>query len=399
MSRHRFEVITDQLGCIDVDQKYGADFQICSQVVSYASRECTDTVTPNFRERIAKGEVINNACRMEFVRIKQSDGYLRGDNKADDGYFTLTGPIDAYLAPSGPGYVVDQIGDCVGITSASEAKLKALSNIDRSPYEFSEDVFEVRETVRFLRNPLAAIHKLAVSVTRPTTKSARLTAPLRVSKDLADVWTESRFAFTPLVRSCVDAMHAVTLNRAKTLPLRRSCHGFQTVNDELTGSYTGDGKTFECRKTSYSQMKASILYQSTNPLTDWRSTYGLSFKDIPKTIWAIMPLSFMVDRMVDISSAIGGLVNFLDPRIEILAASTTLRDKRSNELVWTHRAETSTHTFSGRGGGYVHEVDIYDRNPWQPSIRDLVPDIDVSGLVADATSIVDLIALILQRIR
>lgn len=143
---------------------------------------------------------------------------------------------------------------------------------------------------------------------------------------------------------------------------------------------------------------AYIRYRVNNPQYDWRWRYGLRNKDIPASFWAVMPLSFMVDRVFDVSSMIQAVTNLSDPSVQILGAGHTI--KRTETYIRQHTsstANTSTYprlTYSGKGPRVVDTVFTMTRSSFTPQFGNVVPSFNPKGLIADFTKSVDLVALL-----
>jgi hypothetical protein len=116
-------------------------------------------------------------------------------------------------------------------------------------------------------------------------------------------------------------------------------------------------------------------------------------KDLPTTFWQIVPLSFMLDRVYDVTSFSKGVINMADPKVKILSGFTRVKEN------WdaSYRFSASTRperTFSGDGGKTTWTSGGYHRTPWVPSLRDTVPKPHWQGIVDSATKVLDLGALI-----
>jgi hypothetical protein len=284
----------------------------------------------------------------------------------------------------------------------SRAISAALSYIDKSPYAFGEDIGEVRETIKFLRNPLSSLFDLSTAFRQAVRGrlKGRTIAKFLLRKEFAAIWLQYRFAFLPLVRSIGDLIEA----RQKELkrPLFRTARGFdkyeqsETLQSVNAGTHEVD--TYNVFRAHSAIARAYIHYRKDSPIVDWRYRYGLRFKDIPETMWQLCPYSFMVDRVINISNTIGGLTNLSDPSIEIVAAGVVMK---IDDVVATHLISAIDDRYSCSTDGDT----IYDRNfsyvreIVNPSLSDVVAKPDISGLVSDATKTVDLIALILQNMR
>jgi hypothetical protein len=117
-------------------------------------------------------------------------------------------------------------------------------------------------------------------------------------------------------------------------------------------------------------------------------------------MWELVPLSFMVDRIVNIRQGVSALVNFLYPRVRILAASVTTRD----EKLFNIRVKDIIHPdYQMTANSETDQVDesqfSYDRVVWEPNAADIAPIINTRPLLRDISSIADLTSLIVTKLK
>ena len=394
--------------------RYDEDVEVYSDVISTTEfsdpinrgpqldhsyyKMCSDVVVPNFHARKARGDIMNNPCTMEFSGVDSSGS---GDYTSDNGTYwqTSTGNVTQYKMNQGAIVETDIEINLDDLTR--EAKLRALSNVDNTPYGFAEDAAEIRETIKFLKRPWGSLADLVKQFSKEKIRyRSKFKSAKGIAKATADVWTSYRFAASPLVRSAHDLVEVATLNRAVQRYDRRTARGFSSEVAE--SDITSHTSTLRCDMRTVAKREvgvhASILYTVKNPITDWRSVYGLRFKDIPETLWAILPYSFMVDRVVNISDVVRALTNLADPKIRILAASVRVQNNRSSDYTLTGFVRSGW-TYTTNGNTVRHFTDNYQRSVWHPTVGDaLSPRITPGKLIADATSIADAGALILQRL-
>jgi len=376
-------------------------------------RKFSDYVDESFHARSRAGEVFNNPCALILQSVTCSSGedstYVRQKvsapaqtvtktvgNFTTYGYLRSAAPIQSqmhlYALP------VPRESECESI-----CKQHAVAHIDQTPYEFFEDLAEIRETLQFLRNPIKSLANLAkaykISKRKLTKKSVKHEA-----KALADLWNTYRFAAAPLVRSIMTALEAYNERDIPMRTKRRSAHGkclFTSDDAQSDTQYKGAYEEFKysIARTAEIAGHASILYEVDNPLDNWSFRLGLRLKDIPVTAWEVVPLSFMVDRIVNIKQAIAGLTNLLDPTVSILAASYTTKITQSNkcsltDIVWADGSYNVTIT----NPDYVeHKNFYYTREVWSPTVSDTFPTFTPGGLVKDFSSTLDLLAITVSR--
>lgn len=363
-----------------------------------------DVVTPNYQQRIAAGEIINNPCTYtRNYTWPSGTGFAEFTNIPNPNkIFTQSGPITARSSDIDFG---DEEGaglnaslDAYSLTvDEARAKLVAIANIDATPYAFGEDAFEVRETLRFLRKPLGAIGELADAYRKK--RNSFMRKGMDFAEASASAYLQYQFAFSPLVRSCTDALEAYS-NKEEVYPERLSARGYSIDNHSDAGNISGGAyRTYSYTRTHERNIKASILYEVSNPIRDWKFRLGFRAKDFPTTLWQIVPLSFMVDRMFDVSRFSQGVMNLLDPNVKILAGS--VREKDDFELKFKCIGQSDTpdyRTTSWSSEEVRRKIFSYQRTPWSPTFSDTLPKVNFSGLVDEATKMSELVALVIARL-
>jgi hypothetical protein len=397
-----------------------SDYDHSDWEVSHTLEAMTDFVTPDFAKKIREGHIINNPC--VYTKTSTSSSRSAYAHYEDPGYeYEITGPLTRFRSSNAslPGFW-DDLDINLDTQLEAKAKTSALANIDSTPYAFGEDALELRETVKFLKSPLGSLFNLSRNFKRQYNLRKKVTrfsnykpnptalkileqtygkldkSTLRLAQAHAGVWLNYRFAVSPLVRSCMDVLEAYS-EELPVLPERLTSRGFANdsgYKEKLGWTYGGRG--YDISKSYESDVKASILYEVSNPIRDWRYRLGFRVKDWPTTIWQILPYSFMVDRLVNITDLSKGVINLVDPNVKILSACT--RRKATTTTLYELVQEVAACDIL-QGEVVKDEAFIYDRQPWTPSIRDTIPVVTPLFLVKDATHVSDLVSLILSNFR
>jgi hypothetical protein len=378
----------------------------------------SDVVTPNYQELISSGVIVNNPCLYESTLIDLDGGGYFKAKKGSYWYEQYPYVTAARFGTTAWPFSKDHAS--LNWARPDIAKLRALSDMDSTPYAFGEDAFEIRETIKFIRDPLQSLKKLALSFRRRKIKTLRQlnrTMPKRLSRRkrrlreaqaVAGVFNSYSFAARPLLRSILDAAEAVnkTLQgkyKYKQPPERRTARGYDLVEDDIHDVFTvgpANNRAYADRTcTSWDQIKASILYEVDNPHNDFQYITGLRAKDFPYIVWQVLPLSFMVDRLVDVSSMIAALTNLNDPSVHVLSACVRRKSLVTTTLRYTSHTATGW-TFSPLIGDEVHVAYFcYDRQVWFPSTWDAVPSLTPKRLVGTLTDIAELLSVTISLLR
>lgn len=404
-SRSRFTkpvtYVTATHGYHDVSQGGSPTSADVEFIGSWESESMDDVVTPDFERRRAAGEIIIN----DLNYVKESFNVvglasLRWVRTVSGDIYTESGPGLNQLSKlnhnrgGNPAVLPDPPSEIM----SKSVRLQALGFIDRAPYSFAEDIAELRETIRFLRDPFGSLRNLSERFFGSRRKALAIADRLSRTKALAEVWAQYQFAFLPLVRSIDDAI--ASYSDQIHLPSRRTARGFAEHEDQDSQVHVYAGNRWSGQKYIKVAHRAGILYEDANPMMDWQNKYGLRFKDIPETLWAIFPYSFMVDRVSNFSASLRGLTAFLDPTIKILGAWESVRTTTVDieSLMGYESPIVESISFSGSESD-VSEKFTYTRNGWDPSFTDLIPPFDGKGLVDSVTKLADLAALIVLRLR
>lgn len=276
----------------------------------------------------------------------------------------------------------------------SNLKSEALGNVDRAPSSIAEDILEVRETYKLLRDPLGSLRHLS-DVFRGRTQNLITGRRYSRARAMAETWASMRWGFLPVIHSVdtiLGGLTGPTYHRMKgTLQVAyASTRGKGAVNQpSLKQSWSGGFNEYAHTETLEESARAYVIYRLNSPLNGWRQTFGLRAKDIPEALWAVVPWSFMVDRVLDVSARIRAISALTDPTIDILGGGVVVKTVRVE--TWKYlRQQDSGYTFSGGGDTEATITSSYNRTTWNPTVADLIPsELEWKGLVSDSLTTAD----------
>lgn len=385
--------------------------ELFSYTYPQSTKSMTDVETEGFYKRSRDGEIINNPMTLVTKQFDGAGGITSHDN--ENGYTDVrSGPLfDYYVGNSSlvPGY---DLSHETSLDLQAMAKLKAIANIDPTPYSFAEDLAELRVTAGHLFSRANDLKKLSSlfqkkerrlkrRMREPSLKRKFQNAEYRASQ-VSQLWLEYRFAISPLIRSISDLMEAAN-EQIGTYPDRLTSRGFEEFKFDVFADGVYDSAVLNIpikgNSRGYEKVHAGILYTVTNPLRDFRFKYGLRNKDIPVTLWAVVPYSFMVDRVYNVSAALRAITNLLDPSVNIL--SGWVRTKKFEAITENMDGSskvpygngTYNYLFNFSGTKTYSEEFSYDRTPWSPSFADTIPTPTWVKLVDSFTKAADVVAL------
>jgi hypothetical protein len=379
-----------------------------------------DTITQGWRNIIANGGIVNN--NMFFVTFIRTDpnnlSSWRSENSDRVNTFEGSGSVTDYYVKRHSGgsiesgsdvdqsVLVDHYNDSIKVL-----KQQTLANLDRTPYNFAEDVAEFHETAKLLRHPLTQLTDLASETSRKwklisreergLLRSARHIA--FAAKQASKAWLSMRFAYGSIyysAESILDEYHSDVKNKYQ----RRRAGDEINYNKNLDGTYVftkypgAETVTFNHTVEYSSTIRVGCLYEVSNPIDTWRERNNLRLKAVPVTVWNILPYTWALDRLYDVSKTIKGLTNLADPTLRILAAwvSTveSTVDLTTAVSVWN---STNNVSFNAAPEGFTKT--IKSRSIWHPNIADTKPIIQnpFGNSVPEVLDILTLLTVKLHR--
>jgi len=402
--------------------------------VSISLKNMTDVVTPSFRKKRGSGSIINNPCQYVVRQYQAGAGsYLAVPPSSSSGYKYYSGG-NGSLTNWGLSFGALNKARFVGssdLTSLIDrAKAKAIADINSAPNDMLEDLLEIRETVDFLHSGLSSLvqySKLMSTAYRRALQKERRNLQKRLrKKDLAsrpggkrapkdslarryadrtnsaaNVYAQYQWALMPLVRSIVSVKDLY--NKRNNLPkisIRRNARGFEArpgydKRQNLSNSVFSFSETFR----EDVKVHAHILYEYAGLIDQsMRARLGLTTRNLPAGLWAVFSRSFMIDRVTDIQSFVRGIININDPDVKVLCASVTVRHSTTSEIKLENQNNPGTWTVTINGDTVKDKNFSYIREPFNPSVADVVPGFDLSGLVSTATRCADLSAIVIQTL-
>lgn len=363
-----------------------------------------DVVTPNFKKLRANGVIVNNPMHSYKNTVIVGSGYRKAILKSNPGTWNQTaGNITSYYSS------VDQVGRLVPSlldhsVERQNAIVAAVSNIDKTPYSFGEDLAEIRGTLELMRHPFKSVLDVTDSLRSKYKKELRKQRIGKVrtfdatAKAAADSWLTYQFVYATTVRSLM-TLHEAVVERPQLLPIRRTARGYYKKDSSVSDVINHpSGRSYARSAVNEILGRITILYEDTTPTDSWRDHLGLRFKDIPKTFWQIAPYSWVVDRFLNVSNSIGALTNLLDPSITVLMACDKTSENITDTLLFQSDVEPLWDiTLSGNTITWFSTTNI--RTPITVNVGSVIPRFDYKPAIASITSIADLSALSYNKLR
>lgn len=301
-----------------------------------------DVVTKGFAKRSSRGEIIVNPMSQHSIKRDLTMGgfayYVQKKTEACNYSQSFT---QSCLA-------LEQHGSPVGHLTMpnprerliKQASTRAAANIDSPTFDGTVFLGELRETIRFMRNPLTSLTRFLSDVKKVKTRKGYTNS---TANFLSDNWLSYRYAVRPLVSDVENAIEAVVQTVHGHKPLYRSARGFasstSSANDGGTyGASPGLEWTWAHNSTRTISVRAGAIYKQ---LRD-PDTFGTNLTRIPVAGWELIPFSFVADWFVNI----GPWIEAITPKIgtQLLGSWTTVNEEASSRrtIYWSFGGYTGS---------------------------------------------------------
>lgn len=350
-----------------------------------------DEVTPNFRKRMNSGELIINPMVKTYVKRLASGGSSFSCTVPDHTWTITSGGNTTAGFIERPGMGGPSYPPPKPTVLSDEAMVReALAKIDPTQFAFMEDVLSLKQVVQ----TFTTFVQTASKIFQKMIDRAAITS-------ISDAWLTYRFELFPLYNSLVDAINGYLkkANQRNEAKIRLRATAISIADDSLSGSFLNANGTvrYTVADSRTTSKRCVVYYRLQSPRAGFAQTYGLRFKDLPGGLWNVVTLSFMIDRIYDISSFIKSLMNSLDCNIVLEGACITEKTSVLQQYTCTdHYESASVHYIVGCPGVQIITLTTSRRrvNPSGIGYRvDLLP-FDPNGLTSSLSRALDLLALI-----
>lgn len=389
-----------------------------------SKRTTVDTVVPNFRKRVAKGEVFCNSFSSIYREFSADDNYFTtsvdSEGKWYDSHHWSNGSLLTTLVGSSPSELSLDTEQ-----AAAKAAIDAIRNVQRTEIDAAAFVGEWGKTRNLHRSVGNALVKLAES-TKNRYKGRRMrriplyderghpvlnrnghptfryahdgdefygAARSEKTKQMADLFLSYKMGVVPLLHDLEGAVKVLSQNKA----LRRTARSSEVLSkvDVAVQTVPDSGTEWKITK-SYSRtlsIRYGILYEDT---AVGRAVAQLGLSRPLSSAWELVPYSFVVDWFV-------GVGDWLDANQPSLASKTlcawaSTRDQRSlvASTSGTRNFESGGRAYTGSWSGTLTSIErLNGRNPWD--VR--VPTRPALGSGFNPSRCADFAALVLQKVK
>lgn len=350
--------------------------------VSYARFDTMDDfVTKDFHKLRAAGKIVINPMRRGIVSCNSVPGSVTIVYHSDGSKVIIQGHTGTIVG------LYSQLRNIQWHTTSVDgawhrttARSKAIANIGLPSHDFAEDMLEFGKTVDALKKPTADYKKAVLGIQRALQASG-LQKASQLAQMASELYLSASFGHGNIIKGIIRGFDYYK-TKAPIPPYRKAV-GYSEERDERSGQITihptsSDVEVYDHARSESFEAFAYIYYRYKRYHNKMYQLCGLRLQDLPRGLWAIMPSSWFIDQMWNVSSVINGSVNLIDPDFEILGAgesSTTLITDRKEMISKSGQGVTVSIT-----PNYLYyEEEFHSRDVWTPSTRDTVPPIPHFG--------------------
>jgi len=324
---------------------------------------------PNYFERKRKGELILGPSTRTVSKLRaggHSFSYTLKPVPTANGAWLG----DAYL-PQGSltqnflGYYPAALAEASLESQATlddSAMVAAVAGITKPNYSLMEDILTVRQNIGLLQAPLGGLKDAFLNFRKAKTllvagKPHLLPDPYRGISLISDLYLGFRFVVTPTVKSLHDLFEGLLTSHdklQKDVLLRSTGVASSRGTKDLT-SKSGSAN-FWSTSAIDRKSKAIVYYRLIHEVSGWQQVFGLRGKDLPTGIWNCIRLSFMIDRVFNVSNYLTAVSNLTDPNVVLQGGMLVNVSNNFRQYRFTSMDNSSTRTYTGAGDMVTESV-------------------------------------------
>lgn len=296
-------------------------------------QEIQDEVHANYRAAVKSGGVVLGNLYLYKTRREGTSASCSFGSHPSWGSRTVTGDLTGYIA------ALDPIGDLASTKALmdSGSLVKAFAKMNESKVMTGELLNDFTKTVQMLRHPFKSSIQLTKKILSKKNKLLGRSRTITSAKAFSDAWLEYRYGWRPIIMDVNSIMESVancTRSRPRNLVARAStsyqtsksvpCSGAPScINGGITGTATFSRKVRSSSGVIY-RVEDNVDHDSA------LTTYGLRGRDIPATLWEVIPYSFVVDWFIGVGDWLQAITP--SPGIRVLGNWTTTVDESINSF-------------------------------------------------------------------
>lgn len=286
--------------------------------------------------------------------------------------------------------------------SADTLLLEAVAQVDPTDFNLMEDVIQVRQFIEAVAKPVWELREIVREARRFHPEWPKV-KPKAVLGGAASAWLRYRNEFLPTYNSITDliaGMNGPWKRLRKGVRLRSS----RRDSDAFAVSGTYWNGNAHCQYGVFHSQnidrRAVIYYRLQADRGGILQTYGWRVKDIPVGLWNVIKLSYMIDRVVNISHYIQACANAFDGNITFEGGCVVERSRKEVAYRLVQEQWDSLYTVSTPEVRTVTDSVVRTVAPSVASIIDPRKlAVSPKGLVNSSSKVLDVLALVIQMMK
>lgn len=362
-----------------------------------------DVVTPNYRRRIANGEIIINAYTNERISLFDSGNGVRtrANNPNPDGSYLINkrdGPQLTWMmnVANRSLTTLELIppGDVHRLMTLAGTKARA--NVGKADAEILVMLAELRKTFVTLLNPLNNLDRLLSNLQRARRGASRT---LSLINYLASEWLKYRYGIMPILYDIQGIVKALEREVGKGIRVARGSESLsvERVDPPATWAHGDIDTTYLDTYTDLVEVRAGLVYSAELKVRDF---LGVNLRSIPSAGWELIPFSFVVDWLFNVQQFIAALSSFglVDEKGGYLVTTRTKTASRATIGSTVARNPTASTLERGCSGTRTIIERVKTRITGCPGAG-LSPKIDFSLFNWRDRRVIDAFSLVMQKLR
>jgi len=340
-----------------------------------------DTVTASFNKKRARGDIVMSPMSHTTEYVKTSEDAFQVGPHPIWGTREYKGNWVAYWSNpiSDPGWYAGRVND-----ASAYSMTEAYSNIAQSSATLLVTMAEARKTAAMLSHPFEQSRILIGKIM--ARKAQMIRKGLLFADAATRAWLEYRLGWKPLLYDIENIMKAAQESAKKIdpKPIRLVARSQVRVAHKERRAYSSavphwNSKEMVCEIDLQTIIRSGVLYElsDANANAAWQRTWGLRLADVPGAIWELVPLSFVVDRFLNVGQWIESITP--KPGVTVLGNWQTVERIRSYEHEFVrgeiYIGNVPFTTYRASGGFYHFRDKNKSRsvNLSMPALPSLVP--------------------------
>lgn len=269
----------------------------------------SDEPHKGFAQAIRRGDIIMGNCEKYSEERSSSDATFTVGPFEDWGSAELSGDLGTMVGDRF-GYGSDSLDQDIN-RAVEIAYVNAFAKMNASPLMGIETMADFGQTVEMLKRPLGGALALTSRIIKRRNRHLlRNSRGMHFTEANAKAWLEHRYGWKPLIMECQEAFQQIRKKR-ESLRHFRTYRASETVSGRVKSptyisqgfsSWSGLLATGDVDCTTNASAHAGVLcvIEPRNVLHNFAAASGLTLRDVPASMWELVPLSFVVDWFVNV---------------------------------------------------------------------------------------------------